>query len=278
MTSTTRQAVSAAEAKTFDTEALRRNFLLEDLFALGRTQSTYLHLDRLVVGSAVPLDQPLELPPGATVGTESFLDRRELGIFLIAGQGSVEADNQRYELAPNDCLYLPMGSAGVRFTSTDPAEPARFYFVSAAAHQRHAAAKITQDEAIRLDLGSQPDANRRVLRQYIHPARCTSCQLVMGMTALEDGSVWNTMPCHRHERRSEVYLYFDMTPETRIFHFMGEPEETRHMVVADRQAIVSPSWSIHCAAGTGRYAFVWSMAGDNQVFTDMDAVAMDALR
>ncbi len=278
MTISTRHAISPAEAKDFDTLRLRDSFLIDDLFVEGEVRMTYLDLDRLVIGGAMPLETPLELPGGESVGTASFLERRELGIFLISGRGSVEADNQRHDLEPTDCLYLPMGSANVRFSSADPADPAQFYLVSAAAHHRYEAKKITAEEAIRLDLGAQPDANRRILRQYIHPETCSSCQLVMGMTAILEGSVWNTMPCHRHSRRSEIYLYFDMAPETRIFHFMGEPQETRHMVVADRQAIVSPSWSIHCAAGTGRYAFIWSMAGDNQAFTDMDIVPMEALR
>ena len=156
--------------------------------------------------------------------------------------------------------------------------PAKFYFISVPAHHRYAARRITSGDANRLDLGSQDDANRRILRQYIHPDICQSCQLVMGMTAIEAGSVWNTMPCHRHDRRSELYLYFNMMPNARVFHFMGEPEETRHFVIANEQAVISPGWSIHCGAGTGPYSFVWSMAGDNQDFTDMDMIAMDTLR
>jgi 4-deoxy-L-threo-5-hexosulose-uronate ketol-isomerase len=171
-----------------------------------------------------------------------------------------------------------MGCKEVEFASDDQSKPAKFYFISLPAHHRYEIKKITAEDANRLELGSSSDANERVLRQYIHPDICDSCQLVMGMTSIETGSVWNTMPCHVHDRRSEVYLYFDMTEETRVFHFMGEPTETRHLVVADEQAILSPGWSIHCGAGTGRYSFIWSMGGDNQDFTDMDFVEMEDLR
>jgi 4-deoxy-L-threo-5-hexosulose-uronate ketol-isomerase len=201
-----------------------------------------------------------------------------MGIFNVAGPGTVIADGESWELQKSDCLYLPAGTADVDFSSDDASDPARLYFASVPAHRRHEARVTTKEMANRLDLGTQADANRRVLRQYIHPDICKSCQLVMGMTLLEDGSVWNTMPCHTHDRRSEVYLYFDMAPDARVFHFMGEPHETRHLVVANEQAVLSPGWSIHCGAGTARYGFIWAMAGDNQDFTDMDMVAMETLR
>ena len=278
MTISVRQVASPAETRSMDTAALRANYLITDLFRPGEISLTYSHLDRTIVGGAVPVSNELKLTSSKPVGSDPFLARRELGIFCIAGAGTVTLDGEAFPMAQADCLYVPMGTADVRFSSADAAAPARFYLVSAPAHRASEARLIRPDDANRLELGSQADANRRVLRQYIHPDVCESCQLVMGMTAIEDGSVWNTMPCHTHDRRSEVYLYFDMMPETRVFHFMGEPDETRHLVVANEEAILSPGWSIHSGAGTARYAFIWSMAGDNQDFTDMDMVAMDTLR
>ena len=273
-----RQAISPAEARGFDTAALRRNFVIEDLFAPDEIRMTYMHYDRTVVGAAVPVTSALTLETSKPIGSDPFLKRREMGAFNIGGAGTVTLDGEAYEIGPRTCLYIPMGTAKVTFSSRDASAPARFYLVSVPAHRRFEARRIGIDDANRIELGGQDDANRRVLRQYIHPDVCASCQLSMGMTLIEMGSVWNTMPCHTHDRRSEVYLYFDMMPETRVFHFMGEPEETRHLVVANEQAILSPGWSIHCGAGTARYAFIWSMAGDNQDFTDMDMVAMDVLR
>lgn len=278
MTITTRQTVSPREAERFNTAELRDHFLIDDLFSSGEIRMTYSHLDRTIVGGACPINDALLLPAPKAVGNPQFLDRRELGVFCIAGQGQIDIDGETIDLAVNECLYIPMGCSMVSFISRDSANPAQFYFVSAPAHHRYEIKKITPDQAIRHELGTQNDANVRVLRQYIHPDVCPSCQLVMGMTSIADGSVWNTMPCHTHDRRSEVYLYFDMAKDTRVFHFMGEPTETRHLVVASQQAVLSPGWSIHCGAATGRYSFIWSMAGDNQDFTDMDFVAMDELR
>jgi len=273
-----RQAIGPDEARRLDTAGLRANFLVETLFVPGEITLVYTHHDRTVIGGAQPLAGELTLTSAKPIGSDTFLARREMGVFNIGGPGRVTADGTSYALAANDCLYLPAGTRDVRFASDAPHQPARFYLVSTPAHAPHPARLIRMDEARRLDLGGTADANRRVLRQYIHPEICTSCQLVMGMTALEEGSVWNTMPCHTHDRRSEVYLYFGMEEATRVFHMMGEPDETRHLVVANEQAIISPGWSIHCGAGTGRYAFIWSMAGDNQDFGDMDMVAMADLR
>ena len=273
-----RHSCSPGETRGFDTTQLRANYLIEDLFRAGEVSMTYSHLDRTVVGGVVPQAQPLLLKSEKQIGSPGFLDRREIGVVNIGGEGRVTADGTDYDLAWTDALYLPMGTADVAFSSTDAANPARFYFVSTPAHATHKAQKITADDAILLDLGTQSDANVRKLRQYIHPEVCTSCQLVMGVTLIEDGSVWNTMPCHTHDRRSEAYLYFDMQPKTRVIHLMGEPQETRHLVVGNEQAILSPGWSIHSGCGTGRYGFVWSMAGDNQDFTDMDFVDMGDLR
>lgn len=273
-----RQAVSPAEAKAFGTSELRRSFLVEDLFAPGRVAMTYSHVDRVVVGGAVPTSGALPLLSSKPIGADPFLARREIGIVNIGGAGAVEADGTTYRLAPRDCLYAGKGTAALSFASDDAGDPARFYFISYPAHARYDTVKIAEADAICLELGSQSQANIRKLRQYIHPDICGSCQLVMGVTTLADGSVWNTMPCHTHDRRSEVYLYFDMQPDVRAFHFMGEPGETRHLVIADGQAVISPGWSIHCGAATARYSFIWAMGGDNQDFTDMDMVAMEALR
>lgn len=278
MTITVRQNRSPSETKTFDTSVLRENYLFESLFSDGAISLTYTHLDRTILGGAVPLETPLKLESSKQVGSPNFLDRRELGVFNIGGAGKVTVDGEAVPLVATDCLYVPMGSVDVVFSSDSAAEPARFYLMSLPAHHRHDLKKITAEEANRLDLGSDEEANKRVLRQYIHPDICQSCQLVMGMTRIETGSVWNTMPCHTHDRRSEFYLYFDMAPDTRMFHFMGEPTETRHLVVKNEQAIMSPGWSVHCGAATGRYSFIWSMGGDNQDFTDMDFVAMQDLR
>lgn len=278
MTIDIRQSIGPTEARRLDTAGIRANFLVENLFDPGRIAMTYSHLDRTILGGAVPLATALMLETNKSVGADPFLARREMGIFNIGGPGRITLDGQSVAMVGSDCLYVPMRTAEVSFASADEADPARFYFVSLPAHRRHEARKITSDDARRLDLGTEADANRRVLRQYIHPDVCVSCQLVMGMTSLEAGSVWNTMPCHTHDRRSEAYLYFDMAPQTRVIHLMGEPSETRHMIVANEQAILSPGWSIHCGSGTARYAFIWSMGGENQDFADMDFVAMEDLR
>lgn len=273
-----RQAVSPAEARGFDTEALRRNFLVTDLFSAGEIRMTYSHVDRTVIGGAVPGAKPLDLVAPSDWKVPAFLARREMGVFNIGAAGGLILDGKELSLSVGDCLYVPKGVGTVAFYSADPANPARFYFVSTPAYASNELRVIKRDEANKADIGSDAEANRRTLRQYIHPDICPSCQLLMGMTALAEGSVWNTMPCHTHDRRSEAYLYFDMAPQARVFHFMGEPAETRHLVVANEQAIISPGWSVHCGAGTSNYGFIWSMAGDNQEFTDMDMVAMETLR
>lgn len=273
-----RQVSSPAETRRFDTSQLRAAYLIEELFKSDEICMTYSHLDRTVVGGAMPGKSPLTLESSKQIGSPRFLDRRELGIFNIGGPGRVVIDNDTHELQRTDALYVPMGTEAVAFISDDMADPARFYFVSTPAHASYPARKITADEANLINLGTQSDANVRVLRQYIHPDVCQSCQLTMGMTLIADGSVWNTMPCHTHDRRTEVYLYFNMAEKTRIIHLMGEPQETRHLVVADQQAILSPGWSIHSGTGTGSYGFIWSMAGDNQDFDDMDFVAMEDLK
>lgn len=273
-----RQASHPEAAKGFDTAALRRHFLIESLFQPDEIALTYSHIDRLVVGGAMPLAKALELTAPKPIGTTSFMARRELGVVNIGGAGRVQADGAVHHLDTQEALYVAMGSGEVRFESVDAANPAKFYLISAPAHARHKTVKISQATANVRELGSPAQANERTIYQMIHPDVCASCQLVLGMTLLKPNNMWNTMPCHTHDRRSEAYLYFDMQADARVIHLMGEPQETRHLVVANEQAILSPGWSIHSGVGTSNYAFIWAMAGDNQDFDDMDMVPMEALR
>jgi 4-deoxy-L-threo-5-hexosulose-uronate ketol-isomerase len=273
-----RQASHPEAAKAFDTAALRDNFLIERLFSPDDILLTYSHLDRLVVGGAVPVSGALDLVAPPEIGTKSFMARRELGIVNVGAAGRVHADGAVHELAPREALYVAMGAGEVRFESADGGNPARFYLVSAPAHHRHKTIRISSAMANARQLGNPAQSNERTIYQMIHPDVCASCQLVLGLTVLKPNNMWNTMPCHRHDRRSEAYLYFDLAPDARVFHFMGEPDETRHLVVANEQAILSPGWSIHSGVGTSNYAFIWAMAGDNQDFDDMDMIRMDALR
>jgi 4-deoxy-L-threo-5-hexosulose-uronate ketol-isomerase len=226
----------------------------------------------------VPVAEPLLLTAPKSIGSPNFLDRRELGVVNLGGAGLVRTDGVVRELMPRDALYVGMGTREVAFEASDRSNPPKFYLVSTPAHARFETVVIGLDRARRLDLGEPTNGNVRTIYQMIHPDVCRSCQLVLGMTQLKEGSMWNTMPAHVHDRRSEVYVYFDMKPDARVFHFMGEPQETRHLVIANEQAVLSPGWSIHSGCGTSNYSFVWAMAGDNQAFTDMDLVAMDQLR
>jgi len=261
-----------------DSVALRRHYLATDLFVAGDMRLCYSHVERLIVGGAQPRERALQLEAVREAGSSPFLARRELGVINIGGPGRVTVDGREYAMKPRDGLYVGKESASVAFESQDPAAPARYYLVSAPAHSRFETVKIAIDEAKPTRMGAPQTCNQRTIYQYIHPDICRSSQLLMGLTALETGSIWNTMPCHLHDRRSEIYFYFDMKPEERVFHFMGQPAETRHIVVANEEAVISPPWSIHMGAGTGRYAFIWAMAGDNQDYRDMDAVATATLR
>lgn len=266
-----RYGVSPREAKGYDTENLRENFLIDSLFILGETKFIYSHIDRIIVGSACPIE-PLKLEGGEEIGSEYFLERRELGIINIGEKGFVIADGERIELNPRDGLYIGKGIKEVAFESADRSKPAKFYLNSAPAHKAYPIVKIDIEKANPNDLGSIEQSNKRTIYQYIHPAVCESCQLLMGMTVLEPNNVWNTMPCHTHDRRMEVYLYFDMDENDVVFHMMGEPNETRHIIVRNEQAVISPSWSIHSGVGTKNYTFIWGMVGENQTFTDMDHI------
>jgi 4-deoxy-L-threo-5-hexosulose-uronate ketol-isomerase len=260
-----------------ETEQLRGHYLLNDLFASGDIRLNYSHVERLIVGGASPVGEPLKLEAVKEAGSVPFLARREMGVINIGGPGGVTIDGKAYGMKPRDGLYIGQGSADVRFESANPSDPAKFYLVSSPAHASYPTVKISIDEAKPMKLGSVDTANERTIYQYIHPDVCKSSQLLLGLTSLERGSVWNTMPCHLHDRRSEVYFYFDLNPEGRVFHFMGTPKQTRHLVVANEQAVVSPPWSIHMGCGTSRYAFIWAMAGDNQDYKDMDPVPTPTL-
>ncbi len=269
-----RHALHPEHAKTLDTEALRQNFLIEKLFEIDRVHLTYSQYDRLIVGGACPRGSlGLDVDPNV-IGCETLLERRELGTINIGAKGEVAVDGEVFDLENKDGLYIGKGAVDIQFSSSDPARPAKFYLACAPAHASHPTRKITYADAEPTEMGTPEQCNERTICKYIHPDGVRSCQLVMGMTTLKQGSVWNTMPVHTHRRRIEAYLYFNMADEDLVFHLMGEPSQTRHLVVRNEQAVLSPSWSIHSGAGTAAYTFIWAMAGENQTFTDMDGIAM----
>jgi 4-deoxy-L-threo-5-hexosulose-uronate ketol-isomerase len=262
----------------FGTAELRSSFLIESLFAPGKIELVYTDADRAIVGSAVPTVSPLQLKADAELRASSFCERRELGVLNIGGDGVVDIDGKSYDAARLDCLYIGRGSRSVTFNSHDAAKPAAFYLLSYPAHATFPTTLARTRDAALVELGTTADANRRTIHKYIHTGGIPSCQLVMGFTRLHEGSVWNTMPPHTHTRRSEIYFYFDLEPNRRVMHFLGTPPATRHLIVADRQAVISPSWSIHCGCGTGAYSFCWGMGGENQTFEDMDPAPVETLR
>ena len=273
-----RPAASKHESQRMTTDELRRAFLVDSLFQDGSLHSLYWETDRAVIGSSVPLRQPLLLETAPELASEFFCERRELGILNLGGTGSVWVDGTAFFLTRLDALYVGRGSREVVFTSEKAEDPARFYLVSYPAHAFFPTKLIPHADARTVHLGTPQDANERTIFQYIHEEGARSCQLVMGFTRLETGSVWNTMPPHTHLRRSEVYLYFDVPDEAAVFHFMGSPKETRHLLLHPWQAVLSPAWSIHSGCGTQAYSFVWAMGGENQRFTDMDGIAVRELR
>lgn len=274
---TNRFAIDPKTAAKFGTEELRENFLLPPLFVNDTVQLHYTNYDRMIVGGAVPVSGALELEAIKPTGTKSFLDRRELIVVNIGGKGTVTVDGTAFETGTRDMVYAGLG-AKVSFSSASSVEPAKFYLLSAPAHAAYPAKHISINDAKRVDLGSQATSNERSIFQFIHPEGVKTCQLVVGMTSLAPGSVWNTMPCHIHDRRMEAYLYFDLPETARVFHFLGEPNETRHLVMKNEEAALSPGWSIHSGAGTANYSFIWAMAGDNVDYTDVDLVTMDDLK
>jgi len=273
-----RFATSLKEYPKLTTEELRQSFLIDELFAPDVVRAVYWETDRAVIGSAVPLTKPLKLETFPELASETFCERREVGVLNLGGAGRVEVDGAAHVLDRLAALYLSRGSRDVVFTSENPADPARFYFVSYPAHAVFPITLVPRTQAREVRLGSRADANERTIYQCIHEEGARSCQLVMGFTKLDVGSVWNTLPPHTHLRRSEVYLYFDLPEDAAVFHLMGSKDETRHLVLRSGQAVLSPAWSIHSGCGTQAYSFVWAMGGENQRFTDMDGIAVRDLK
>jgi 4-deoxy-L-threo-5-hexosulose-uronate ketol-isomerase len=261
------------------TSELRETFLIDALAARGEVRLSYVvDLDRAVVGMATPLDKPLALPTDPDLRASYFLERREVGALNIGGNGKIRVDGEIYSLKNLDCLYIGRGKSEVLFESDDASDPAVFYLLSYPAHREYPVVLVRKDDANPTELGNRETCNHRVVYKYIHLQGARSCQLVMGVTHLQAASVWNTMPPHTHMRRSEVYMYFNMSPEDRVMHLMGPPDETRHIVMSNREVVISPGWSIHAGAGTRAYSFCWGMGGENQDYADMDGVAIAALR
>ncbi|HPR89075.1 MAG TPA: 5-dehydro-4-deoxy-D-glucuronate isomerase [bacterium] len=273
-----RHVADAVRFQRMTTAELRQAFLVEDLFQEGQLHLLYVEVDRCILGAAMPGRDALQLGSSKALATDYFCERRELGVLNIGARGTVMVDGQAYAMEHKDGLYIGRGSKEIRFTSEDPADPAAFYLVSFPAHAAYPTRHARWADAEAQKLGSAEGANARTIYRYIHQRGIPSCQLVMGFTVLEPGSVWNTMPPHTHERRMEAYLYFDMAPDARVFHLMGSAQETRHLVVANRQVVISPSWSIHSGVGTSRYTFCWGMGGENQTFEDMDGIEIGDLR
>ncbi len=278
-----RTACSPLDVKKYDTQRMRREFLIDDLFKEDEIKLVYSHIDRIITGSAVPVKEKLVLTAGEELRADYFLQRREMGVINIGGEGVITIDGKDYKTAYKEGMYIGMGSRDISFASVDPGNPARFYINSAPAHMTYPTVLIKRegtpaDEVViikdenKKELGSLEESNHRVINKYILPGQVETCQLEMGMTELKAGSVWNTMPCHTHDRRMEVYLYFDIPDDAYVCHFMGEPKETRHLIVRNEQAVISPSWSIHAGAGTQAYTFIWGMVGENQDFDDMDNI------
>lgn len=273
-----RYANHPEDSKHYTTSELRKHYLIEKVFAEDDILLTYSHQDRIIAGGIMPVNKTLQLETSDELRAKYFLERRELGFINVGGPAVVMLDGVKYDVKPKDGMYVGMGTKDVTFTSVDPKNPAKLYMSSCPAHTTYPTYYIDFEKANHRPVGNAKDLNKRVINQYIHPDVCQSCQLTMGMTSLSEGSGWNTMPCHTHERRMEVYYYFDMDENTKVFHMMGTPQETRHIVMSCDQAVISPSWSIHSGVGTSNYSFIWSMCGENQEFDDMDHVAMNDLK
>lgn len=283
-----RTAVSPRDVKHYTTERLREEFLISNLFPADEIRLVYSHIDRIITGGIMPVQKTLVLTAGEELRAQYFLERREMGVINIGGTGIITIDGKEYTVAHKEGMYIGMGAKDISFSSVDVESPAKFYMNSAPAHASYPTVLIrregTSEEGVviikdenKVELGSLEDSNHRTICKYILPGQVESCQLEMGMTSLEPGSVWNTMPCHTHDRRMEVYMYFEMPEDAFVMHYMGEPTETRHIVVRNEQAVISPSWSIHSGSGSRNYTFIWGMVGENQDFDDMDHVAMKDL-
>lgn len=277
-----RYSANPKDVKRFTTQELREEFLIENLYRPDEVVAVYSHVDRMVtlgcmpVREAVPIDKGIDV--WANFGTRYFLERREIGIFNIGGAGTISVDGTVYKLGYKDCIYITRGAESVVFSSEDSAKPAKFYMVSAPAHRSYETRLLRLEDAAKRPCGDSATANKRVINQFMHPDVLPTCQLSMGMTVLEGGSVWNTMPAHTHERRMEVYMYFEVPEDEVVFHIMGQPKETRHIIMRNEQAVISPSWSIHAGAGTASYTFIWAMGGENQAFDDMDTIPSTQLK
>ena len=269
-----RYAANAKDAKHYGTLQLREEFLIDSLFKPNEIVLIYSHVDRMLIGSACPGEYSLSLEVGKELGVAYFLERREMAVLNLGEKGTVETDGETRALGQYDALYVGMGTRNVSFKGAG----AKFYILSSPAHAAHPTTLVTLDMAVKNHLGSKVDSNERTINKYLDPSVVKTCQLAMGMTVLEEGCVWNTMPSHTHDRRMEVYLYLDLPEDAFVVHLMGEPGETRHIVVRDGQAVISPSWSVHSGAGTRAYRFIWGMCGENQTYSDMDAIAMKDLR
>lgn len=266
------------DVKKYDTETLRKHFLIENIFKSDECTMTYSHYDRIIVVGIMPVYKKVELSGADELRSEYFLERREMGLINIGGDGIVTIDGEKFEINSKDGMYVGKGAKKIVFESKDSKKPAKFYINSGTAHVCYPTKKIGIDDAKKVHLGTDEECNKRIIYQYVHPEVLESCQLVMGMTILEPGSIWNTMPAHTHDRRMEVYLYFDMDDENVVFHLCGQPQETRHIVMRNEEAVISPSWSIHSGVGTKNYTFIWGMVGENQTFTDMDGIKKSDLR
>ncbi|WP_148630662.1 5-dehydro-4-deoxy-D-glucuronate isomerase [Bacillus sp. E214] len=266
------------QAKTFTTEDIRKHYLIEELFVPGEIKLVNTMEDRAIVGGITPLNDSISLEGYDEIKADYFLERREVGIFNVGGSGKITVDGEVYEMANKDCLYVGLGKRELIFTSNQSDQPAKYYLFSAPAHKEYPTQHVAFNDIEGDRLGSVENANDRVIRRMIHNEGIQSCQVVMGMTQLNTGSVWNSMPTHTHNRRMEVYLYIDLDENARMFHLMGEPTETRHIVMKNEQAVISPPWSIHCGSATSNYTFIWAMAGENKTYNDMDAVSIDELR
>jgi 4-deoxy-L-threo-5-hexosulose-uronate ketol-isomerase len=272
MEMTIRDYSSKEDFAHYDTARLRKEYLIEKVFAVDDISLTYSYIDRIIVGGTIPVKKEVILGTAPELRAEHFLDRRELGIINIGETGKVTCDGVSYTLKHWECLYVSRGTKEVRFSSLDPLHPAMFYLASSPAHKEYPTTFISFENADHRHLGTQEECNVRTINRFIIPEKVKTCQLSMGLTHLEPGSIWNTMPCHTHDRRMEVYLYFDIDPKEAVFHFMGPKDQTRHIMVHNNQAIISPSWSIHAGCGTKNYTFIWAMCGENQDFDDMDNI------
>lgn len=273
-----RYSTHPEHAKTFTTEDLRKHYLVEDLFVPGEIKLTYSMEDRVIIGGITPTNETISLGGCDEIKANYFLERREVGIFNVGGNGKITVDGESYEMENKDCLYVGLGKKELLFTSESAENPAKYYLFSASAHKEYPVQHVSFKSIEGDRLGALESANDRVIRRMIHNEGIQSCQVVMGMTQLNTGSVWNSMPTHTHDRRMETYLYIDLDENARMFHFMGEPTETRHIVMKNEQAVISPPWSIHCGAATSNYTFIWAMAGENKTYNDMDQVTMDQLK